>query len=68
MSQSIIYIHHFLFQTFLLVTLILTVSQSQYPIFTIKRNLEKSTTNKKLGKYIHDKVPQLHLKIAKNFS
>ena len=35
-------------------------SESQSPILTIKRNMEKSTTNKKPGKYIYDKFPQLH--------
>ena len=43
-------------------------SESQSPIFTIKRNIEKSTTNKKPGKYISHKFPQLHFKISQNFS
>ena len=43
-------------------------SESQSPIFTIKKNIEKSPTNKKPGKYISHKFPQLHLKISQNFS
>ena len=40
-------------------------SESQSPIFTIKKNIEKYPTNKKPGKYISHKFPQLYFK---NFS
>ena len=43
-------------------------SESQSPIFMIKKNIEKSPTNKKPGEYISHKFPQLHLKISQNFS
>ena len=43
-------------------------SESQSPIFTIKKKIEKSLTHPKPGKYISHKFPQLHLKISQNFN
>ena len=40
-------------------------SESQSPIFMIKKNIGKSPTNKKLGKYISHKFPQLHFNFSK---